>query len=72
MGRHGCALLWFDFAIEAHETGAQLLSSSVPNEKSMPLFQQLFGCCVQVGALKELKGFSRFVPLPRRVEPLLF
>jgi len=24
------------------------------------------------GIPKELKGFSRFVPLPRRVEPLLF
>jgi uncharacterized membrane protein YeiB len=56
MGRHGCALLWFDFAIETHETGAQLLSSLVPNEKSMPLFQQLFGCCVQVGDSKRVEG----------------
>jgi len=57
MGRHGCALLWFDFDIETHETGAQLLSSSVPNEKSMPLFQQLFGCCVQVGDSERAEGF---------------
>jgi hypothetical protein len=33
--------------LTSHETGAQLLSSSIPNEKSMPLFQQFFDCCVQ-------------------------
>jgi hypothetical protein len=33
--------------VETHETGAQLLSSSIPNEKSMLLFQQFFDCCVQ-------------------------
>jgi hypothetical protein len=47
VGHHRYALLWFDFVVETHETGAQLLSSSIPNEKSMLLFQQFFDCCVQ-------------------------
>jgi hypothetical protein len=46
-------LLWFDFVVETHETGAQLLSSSIPNEKSMPLFQQFFDCRVQASGDSE-------------------
>lgn len=61
--------LWSDIEVETRETGALLLSSLVPDRKSMPLLQQLFGCCrVQAGVSEGLRDLSRFISLLGSIE----